>query len=100
MESGTISDEQISASSEWGDVSQGRLHSQPRAWSAAQNNVNQWLQVDLGNQHTKVTRAATQGNKYIWVKKYKLQYGNDESSLQYYREEGQNTDTVKLVHFN
>ena len=64
---------------------------------AAQNDVNQWLQVDLGNQYTKATRVATQGREYssYRVTEYKLQYSNDGVNVQYYKE--QNTDKVKLV---
>ena len=98
METGAISDAQISASSEWDAnhaAKQGRLHFQAvpgkaGSWSAKANNVNQWLQIDLGNQHTKVTRVATQGrNAYSqWVTKYKLQYSDDGVNFQYYRENG------------
>ena len=95
MESVAITDRQISASSEYGAASHGRLHSQT-AWLAAQNDVNQWLQVDLVNQHTKVTRVATQGsnNVKLWVTKYKLQYSNDTVNMQDYKEQGQ--DNVKV----
>ena len=99
MESGAITDRQISASSIWGAASQGRLHFQTGggAWIAARGYSNQWLQVDLGNQRTKVTRVATQGNGYWveWVTGYKLQYSNDGVNFQYYKE--QNIDKVKLV---
>ena len=117
MESGAISDSQLSASSEHViDVdhaaSQGRLNFQETsvkagAWVAAPYDVNQWLQVDLGNQHTKVSRVATQGRDYSsqwpwgrhsqWVTKYKLQYSDDGVNFQYYREQGQSIDKVKYV---
>ena len=111
MESGLISDSQISASSE-NDANhaaiQGRLNfqetsSKAGAWEAATNNVSQWLQVDLGSQFTKVTRVATQGRNYSsqwntnhsqWVTKYKLQYSDDSANFHYYREQGQNTAKV------
>ena len=100
MESGEITDRQISASSERGAASQGRLHFQTggRAWIAAQRDFNQWLQVDLGIQNTKVTRIATQGrnNANQWVKEYKLQYSNDGMNFQHYKE--QNTDKVRYIH--
>ena len=104
MESGAISDEQITASTEYvGATNKGRLRSQTGAWLAHYINVNsQWLQVDLGNQHTKVTRVGTQGFEYSssgrWVTRNKLQYSNDGVNFQYYKEQGQNTDKVKLVH--
>ena len=98
METGAISDAQISASSEWDAnhaAKQGRLDFQAvsgkaGSWSAKANNVNQWLQIDLGNQHTKVTRVATQGrNAHSQrVTKYKLQYSDDGVNFQYYRENG------------
>ena len=98
MENGAISDAQISASSQW-DAShatkQGRLHFQAvpgksGSWCAGANNVNQWLQIDLGNQRTKVTRLATQGrNGYSqWVTKYKLQYSDDGVTFLHYKQHG------------
>ena len=106
MESGAISDGQITASSQWSvqhPPSQGRLHlqntaEQVGAWSARDMDVNQWLQVDLGNQVTAVTRVATQGrNKrhLQWVTKYNLQYGDDGVNFQYYKEHGQTANKVK-----
>lgn len=110
MESGTISDAQISASSEYGSGNhaaiQGRLHflavSNPwkaGSWSARTIDANQWLQVDLGNPHTKVTHVATQGRNRDyrqWVTRYKLQYSDDGVSFQYYREQC-NVDKVRLL---
>ena len=105
MENGAILDEQITASSQWDDNHapfQGRLHFQANgnkqgSWSAAKNDVHQWLQVDLGSQFTTVSRVATQGRNggYTqWVYSYKLQYSNDEVNFQYYREQGQTADKV------
>jgi len=110
MESGAISDSQISASSEFNAdhaATQGRLHFQARlnpgktgSWSAHTKDANQWLQVDLNSKDTKVTRVATQGrNDYEinggqWVTKYKLQYSDDGVNFQYYKEPGQTTDQV------
>jgi len=103
MEDGTISDAQISASSQWNAnhaAKQGRLHFKAvqlkaGSWSAKVNNVSEWLQIDLGNQHTKVTRVATQGRNgrwRQWVTKYKLHYSDDGLNFQYYRE----NDTIKV----
>jgi len=113
-ESAPISVSQVRASSQW-DVNhaaiQGRLDFQETsvkagAWAAATKDVNQWLQVDLVNQHTKVSRVATQGRDYSsqwpwgphsqWVTKYKLQYSDDGVTFQYYREQGQSKDKVKI----
>ena len=96
MENGAISDEQITASSQYNAhhaPSQGRLHFKRSdvkrgSWSASVNDDNQWLQVALGIHYMKVTGVATQGqNAYReWVTKYKLQYSGDGISFQYYRE--------------
>ena len=104
MENGQIADSQISASSQWDSnhaPSQGRLNyhetiSKSGAWTAAYNNVHQWLQIYLGN--AKITRVATQGRNYslswpygfhaYWVTKYKLLYSTDGVTFQYYREQG------------
>ena len=104
MQSGAISDGQISASSEWNSkhaALQGRLYYKPNsgrtgAWSAKTNDVNQWLQIDLGG-HSRVTRVASQGRNAAnqWVTKYKLQYGDDGQTFHYYRGEGETTDKVR-----
>ena len=98
MERYVISDGQISASSQW-DVNhaaiQGRLNfkagsGKQGGWSSGYNNVNQWLQIDLGDPNTDVTGLATQGrNAYSqWVTKYKMQYSVDGINFQYYVEQG------------
>ena len=105
MENGAIADGQISASSQW-DANhaaiQGRLHSRATSskagsWSARTNDVNQWLQIDLGDHHTKVTQVATQGRngESQWVKRYRLQYSVDGVSFQYYNEQGQGESKVR-----
>ena len=116
MESGKISDSQISASSQRDGghaASQGRLHFQETsrksgAWVATYRNNHQWLQVDLGisNRIATVTGVATQGRHYSnewpwgqhrqWVTKYRLQYSDDGLNFQCYREQGQTTDKVKI----
>ena len=108
MESGAISDGQLSASSSV-DENRGakyaRLHGEFDAklikggsWAAAKDNLNQWLQIDFINQYTIVTRVATQGRNSKrfnrWVTKYQLQYSNETVSFRYYREQGKNTDKV------
>ena len=105
MEDHTISDTEITASSEWSNdeaAFQGRLHLQETAltsggWGAEVNDSNQWLQVDLSTRYSKVTSVATQGNGYDdeWVTTYKLQYSDDGVSFSYYREPGETTDKVK-----
>ena len=108
MENGAIPDGHVSASSQWNAnhaARQGRLNFQAvpgkaGSWSARRNDANQWLQIDLGNQFTRITRVATQGrNGYSqWVTKYKLQYSNDGVNFQHYREQGQTQTKVKTPH--
>ena len=103
MESGAIVDSQITASSELDTghgTHQARLHfksdgGSPGGWSSKVLDTNQWLQVDL-LQTTRVTGVATQGrNRYNqWVKKYKLQYGDDGQAYTFYRRNGDSSDTV------
>ena len=106
MESGAIADSQISASSYYDpnhSPQQARLHFKAGGWKAASwsvgvNDLNPWLQVDLLTK-TRVTRIATQGrnDEYRqWVTKYKLQYGEDENTLHFYRQNGDHLDTVSL----
>ena len=104
MESGDISNGQVSASSELDDnhaATHARLyfeaaHGKAGSWSAKYNNLDQWLQIDLGSKH-EVTGLATQGrNGYgQWVTKYKVQYSNNGVNFQYYMEQGQAAIKVK-----
>ena len=104
MESGAISDAQVKASTEWDKnhaAIQGRLNylakpGKAGSWSARHNNVDQWLQIDLGSRYTKITGLATQGrNAYTqWVTKYKVQYSDDGANFQYYSEQG----VIKVVY--
>jgi len=97
MESRALSDAQISASSEWDPnhaAIQGRMNFQAGdgksgAWSAKQNDQNQWLQADLGRSK-KITHLATQGrNAYNqWVTSYKVEYSNNGVSFHCYQEHG------------
>ncbi len=109
MESRSITDGQITASSQWDGnhaAIQGRLNFQriykAGAWSARKTDPSPWLQVDIGSQYTVVMRVATQGRQaysfYQWVKNYKLQYGNDTASFQYYKEPRKNEPKVKLIN--
>ena len=98
MESYVISDGQISASSQWDNnhaAIQGRLNFKAGSgkrggWSSKLNDVNQWLQIDLGDPNTDVTGLATQGRNAHsqWVTKYKMQYSVDGINFQYYVEQG------------
>ena len=103
MESGAITDSQITASSQWDSnhaAVQARLNfkaggGKQGGWSALSNDQNQWLQVDLGHETT-IAAIATQGRNAHdqWVTSYKLQYGIDGVSFQYYMEKGENAEKV------
>ena len=95
MDSGAIPDAQITASSQWDhnySAAQARLNFKTAgykqgSWSAAKNNVYQWLQVDLSS-YTTVTKVATQGrNAYSqWVTQYRLQYSDDGVIFHFFKE--------------
>ena len=81
-------------------ANRGRLHykisdNKAGGWSALKNDLNQWLQVDLGA-YTRVTRVATQGRNSIseWVTKYMLQYSNDGFIFHFYQEEANSSARV------
>ena len=92
MESKSISDAQISASSQLNDdraPSQARLHIQAATdggWSARKNDLHQWLQVDLGSKVI-VTRVATQGIDGLdeWVTKYRIQFSYSGINFRFYK---------------
>ncbi|KAK2567443.1 EGF-like repeat and discoidin I-like domain-containing protein 3 [Acropora cervicornis] len=54
-------------------------------WSAASNNLNQWIQIDLRTK-TRVTQVATQGRPGLlykrWVTRYKLLFSDDGNTFQ------------------
>lgn len=106
MQNSAISDTQITASTEleikWGPK-RARLHIKETSyyqggWRPSTSDINQWLQIDLGTQKTKVTGVATQGGhskvyKY-WVQKYNLQYSETEDNFTYFEEQGQSLAKV------
>ena len=106
MENGAISDAQISASSQWDDyegphrarLNRRRFGNKRGAWSALNNDIYQWLQVDLGK-YTTVTRTATQGSSDLdqWVTKYRLQYSEDGVNFHLYKALGQDSAKVRAV---
>ena len=108
LESGEISDGQITASSSFHYTLLApfaRLNSKEAsitkgAWIAGSNNVNQWLQVDLGLQYN-VTRVATQGREKFrqWVTEYNLLYSDDGVNFFYYEDgKGQTKVSYALKH--
>lgn len=104
MESRFISDAQISASSQYNHehaAGEARLHYKAKhgGWSAAVNNQNQWLQVDLGAEIS-VKGIATQGRSKHgqWVTAYKLEYSIDRASFLYYKDPGCSADKVSITN--
>ena len=101
MESGAITDEQITFSSQKhrDNAKIVRLHHTGTTWIADRKDSNPWLQLDLRAQNTEVTRVSTQGSHQHnkWVKKYKLQYSNYGVRFQNYKEQGQTISKVKLI---
>ena len=107
MRDGTITDPQISASSEWDSnhaAIYGRLTFKAvglletsGSWSAGINDRHQWLQIYLGSQYFIVTRLATQGrdDRFQWVTKFVLMYSTNGGYFLYYREQGQFDIKVK-----
>ena len=107
MESCAIADSQITASSEldvYSSPKRARLYTKEigigigtGAWSSSTNDLNQWLQVDLGK-ITPVTHVATQGRNSFspgqWVTKYKLQFSDDGASFLFYKRQGESSDSV------
>ena len=113
MENEAIGNSQITASSTWNDRHapwQARLNFKEiggsdfqvfysGGWQAGKDDISQWLQVDLKCE-TKITKIATQGRNSQWydqwVKEYKLQYGRDNSSFQFYKLPGKDSAKVKF----
>ena len=83
IEDGRIQDGAMTASTIYSSVfaaNRGRLNlaagsGKAGAWCAKTNDVNQWLQIDLGTPTT-VTKVATQGRQDSsqWVTSYTLSY--------------------------
>ena len=108
MESGAISDAQITASSRMNNNStprQARLNFIERGikqggWSSLKSDCNQWLQVDLGS-HTAVLGVATQGRNSTkwrqWIKTYTLQFSFGGVIFQSYKEPGKMAAKVKCL---
>ena len=102
MENFKITWAQISASSQFDGnhaPNSGRLH-YPGIWAARVNDLHQWIQIDFIVQTT-VTYIATQGRfgSSQRVTQYKLQYSNDGNSFQVFKQQGENTDKVRMYPF-
>lgn len=99
MENKDIPNSAVTASSSWRrsrhEPWQARLNNvgnsqSTGSWSAASNQVGEWLQIDLGEERV-VTKLATQGRPFEynqWVKSYKVLFSSDETSWREYKENG------------
>ena len=97
MENGSISDSQITASSQFArrfGPSRARLNkavdsSGRGAWAAASGDIEPWLQVEF-NEKVTVVKVATQGRFDFdqWVKSYHLNYSQEIIHYQVYRPSG------------
>ena len=86
MEDKRIPDRSITASSEWDHYHgphNARLNHQSAppvtgSWSAGTNDLNQWIQADLG-ELKKVSGVLTQGRNGLpaWVTKFIVQYSDN-----------------------
>ncbi|KAJ7381942.1 hypothetical protein OS493_038119 [Desmophyllum pertusum] len=97
VEDGRIPDEAFTASSSDSAgflPNRARLNLHPSGkkycWAAGKNNVNQWLQVNLGRLFN-VRGVATQGrhDSNRWVKSFSLAYTADDFNWVYIRENSQ-----------
>lgn len=93
MEKGSITDAQITASTQYSGypAKDARLHFTGGAgWGPGPGHANahQFLQVDLGKE-MEVTGIKTQGchSGGYWVRSYTVSYGNDGTHFQYYEKE-------------
>ena len=92
MESGSIPDNNITASSEKNantTAKNGRLNS-GSSWCAETGDSAPYLQIDLQTLHI-ICAVSTQGNSQAdqWVKTYKLKLSTDGSTWTNYKESGQ-----------
>ena len=101
MGDGAISDGQISASSQL-DAHHGAINGRLTSttlgsWSAFNNDVSEWLQIDLGSQESTIlAKIATQGEnaESQWVKNYTLRYSGTGMTFQIYKEQGKSEGKV------
>ena len=86
LESGSIPDANFTSSSDadpskashYGRLNSEKFHPTTLAWSAANNDDNQWLGVEVG-EAVKLTGIAIQGlhGSTNWVESFTLSYSND-----------------------
>ena len=90
MESGTIPDNKITATSELSAAKNGRLnYTSGSSWCARPSDTKPYLQIDLQTLYI-ICAVSTQGNSQAdhWVKNYTLQFSNDGTTWMVYREGG------------
>ena len=90
MESGTIPDNKITATSELSAAKNGRLnYTSGSSWCARPSDTKPYLQIDLQTLYI-ICALSTQGNSQAdhWVKNYTLQFSNDGTTWMVYREGG------------
>ena len=103
MESGSIPDSKIIASSEKDantTAKNGRLNS-GSSWCAGTSDSNPYLQIDLQTLHI-ICAVSTQGNSQAdqWVKNYTLQSSLDGSTWIDYTEIGQVKVMCEMNHYS
>ena len=88
MESGSIPDNRITASSQISQAKNGRLN-RKGSWCASTSNSNPYLEIDLQTFHV-MCAVATQGDSLAdnWVKTYSLQISTDGTFWTNYNEFG------------
>ena len=106
MKSGTISDNNITASSELNvntPAKNGRLnYTAGSSWCASNSDSNPYLQIDLQTLHI-ICAVSTQGNSQgdQWVEIYTLQSSSDGTTWTDYKKDGQVKVVLCLrVYFN
>ncbi|XP_015756947.1 PREDICTED: uncharacterized protein LOC107336373 [Acropora digitifera] len=99
MENREIPNEAVNASSSWSsgyEPWRARLNNTPKSgstgsWSALQNAIGQYLQIDLGKERV-VNKIATQGRPstfhYQWVTSYQLLFSSDGAKWNEYQNDG------------
>ena len=112
MESGVISNTQITSSSELNDTSTaiyarlnklGKIRGTYGAWIAATNDKNQWVEVNLYRQ-TVISGVIMQGNPSsdMWVTRYKVEFSLDHDMWEYVPDENSIIEVSwkMVIYFN
>ena len=91
MEDGSIPDDRITASSQWGSYTQpsnARLNLNSGWYPANGQYVGSWLQVYMGLDPMHIEGVITQGHpdRYSWVTQYQVQYSIDGTAWLYVNE--------------